>query len=71
MALRYWMGSEVTECDLCEKKITDEFVDGNVRGLSWACMCPQCHASRGGGLGTGRGQRYERQDDGRWLKTGG
>jgi hypothetical protein len=34
-------------------------------------MDPTCHRLHGVGLGVGMGQRYVRQADGRWLKTGG
>jgi len=34
----------------------------------WANMCCDCHARCGEGVGTGKGQLYEKQTDGRWLK---
>ena len=57
-----------THCDLCGVNVTDEgfrddwrnkIVDGRVRGLGWAWMCLGCHAERGVGLGTGRGQVFD------------
>lgn len=48
-----------------------EFVDGRLRVGPWANMCMTCHKTHGVGLGTGLGQRFTRQADGRWLKTGG
>jgi hypothetical protein len=55
-----WMGAKPQVCQICHRFISTGFVDGKVRGMSgWAIMCPACHDSRGCGLGTGRGQRYE------------
>lgn len=56
------------ECDLCCAAITTKFVDGKTVIGSWASMCITCHDRRGVGLGTGLGQRYEKQPDGRWAK---
>ncbi len=69
---RYWLGSKIVVCDLCSNPIDKTFVDGSVAGFgSWAIMCSNCHHSHGVGLGTGKGQKYERQSDERWLKTEG
>ena len=68
---RYWMGSEIEKCDVCKAKIRNAFVDGKMEGGPWAIMCASCHRIYGVGLGTGRGQRFEKQEDGRWLKTEG
>jgi hypothetical protein len=55
-------------CDLCHIDISDKpFVDGKLVGGPWALMCEACHRQFGIGLGTGRGQRYDR--DG--VKIGG
>lgn len=51
---------DVTDCQICDKPITGEYVDGVVKyARSWANMCPACHAKDGIGLGTGKGQRYK------------
>lgn len=51
---------DATECQLCDRSITAEFVDGVVKGASaWAMMCPCCHVKEGIGIGNGRGQRYK------------
>jgi hypothetical protein len=34
-------------------------------------MCSNCHTNHGVGLGVGKGQKFVRQDDGRWLKVRG
>ena len=51
--------------------VIDEFIDGKTIMGPWAIMCPHSHAMNGVGLCTGLGQRYEKQDDGRWLKVEG
>jgi hypothetical protein len=69
---RYWCG-EVGPLDDFGATIVDTFIDAPTpRG--WAKMTPEnweLHGLRPVGLGLGRGQRYTRQPDGRWLKTGG
>jgi hypothetical protein len=68
----FWMGEVPTHCQLSNKRITKSFVDGRVPGhSSWACMHPSYYKSVGGTFGMGRGQRYEKQADGRWLKVEG
>ena len=39
----------------------------------WATMCSECYMKvrAHAGLGTGLGQKYQRQDDGRFLKIRG
>ncbi len=70
-AAKYWMGPAPTKCDVSGADITDRFIDGKILGGPWANMCPAVHQMAGCGLGTGRGQEYTKQSDGRWLKTGG
>lgn len=69
---RYWSGP-VPELDSFNRKITDEFIDGRVRGDGrWACFTPESWHARGyRKLGVGFGQRYRKQADGRWLKVEG
>lgn len=68
---RYWMGTAPCNCDICTLTLRSVFVDGATRQGPWANMCMSCHRIYGHGLGTGRGQQYEKQQDGRWLKTAG
>jgi hypothetical protein len=68
---RYWASTAPAICDICERPITDKFVDGATLVGPWGHMCPSCHARMGCGIGVGRGQQYEKQPDGKWLKTGG
>jgi hypothetical protein len=72
MTKKYWTGETPTHCDLTGIEIKNCFVDGRVAGKSgWAFMSPEGHAAYGVGLGTGLGQKYQRQPDGRWLKVEG
>jgi len=68
---RYWLGTPPTRCDACGFTLARVFLDAATRRGRWGILCPGCHAEIGLGVGTGRGQRYERQPDGRWLKTAG
>jgi len=71
MPNKYWMGPVPTTCDLSRAPITCEFVDGRtIRGY-WAIMHPDAHRLYGVGCGTGKGQRYKKQPDGKWLKVEG
>jgi hypothetical protein len=67
---RYWRGTKPDKCQLCGQAIVDEFADAHVPGgTSWAIICPD--KKHGASFGTGLGQRYEKQEDDRWLKVEG
>lgn len=57
--------------------IEAEFDDGSIGygrvrcSGSWAVMCLACSLKHGWGLGTGRGQAYQRTPDGVFVKVGG
>jgi len=68
---RYWHGGVPAICQLTDRPITNRFIDGATTYGPWACMSPEGHAVYGRGLGTGRGQLYEKQPDGKWLKIDG
>lgn len=55
-----WTGSVPDKCDTCGAPIDGEFYDAATK------MGPGR-----GRVGPGRGQKYEKQADGRWLKTEG
>jgi hypothetical protein len=68
----YWMGEVPKACQLSGKVIAKTFVDGRVPGMtSWAYVHPKYFKAIGGTFGVGRGQLYEKQDNGRWLKVEG
>jgi hypothetical protein len=69
-AKKYWMGYP-GDCNVCCVEFKEHFIDGSTVFGPWANMCPDCHSRHGVGLGTGRGQKYEKQEDGRWLKIAG
>jgi len=64
----FCIGPAPTSCDVCHTAITVDFTDGKTEFGPWANMCPACHRDMGGYLGTGHGQRYTLQADGRWAK---
>lgn len=55
---KYWMGKKPTHCQVCKLPLIGQFVDGRIKGKSWAIMGIQCFEKYGVGLGTGRGQLY-------------
>jgi hypothetical protein len=65
-----WMSRTPQECDICKDPIGTEFVDGRTVYGPWACMCLSCHRINGVGLGLGKGQRYQKQDD-KFVKVEG
>jgi hypothetical protein len=67
----YWMSNVPQHCDLCDSTIKTVFVDGKTKSGPWGCLCSACHRAHGYGLGTGLGQEYKKQKDGRWKKTQG
>lgn len=70
--MKFYAGTIPSACDLCKAPIIKVFVDGATRMGPWANMCVSCFRSVGRGrFGTGFGQRYKQQGDGRWLKTDG
>jgi len=66
-----WSGHAPDRCDLCRVPIQNTFVDGKTNMGPWASMCPDCHDAHGVGLGTGMGQKYQKQPNGEWIKVEG
>lgn len=58
-------------CDNCRSPINSTFYDARTHGGAWGNLDQKCFDAIGVGLGTGRGQKYEKQPDGRFLKTAG
>lgn len=68
----YWQSPVPRKCDLCGKPIDREFVDGRLgNSTKWFYSDLDCYAREGSGFGLGLGQRYVRQEDGRFLKVEG
>jgi hypothetical protein len=71
MIKRYWMG-EVKSRDDFGLTIANVMIDGKTKHGPWAIMTPTSWRQHGvGKLGTGYGQKYEKQADGRFLKVEG
>lgn len=70
-----WTGDPPPRCDLCQQPITTSFVDGRIKqGTAWGYLCLSCHTRYGVGLGTGKGQRYDKLTVGEatvWKKVAG
>lgn len=66
----YWL-SDVPDLDDFGNAIHDVFVDGATVYGPWAFMTPVAHKALGRGLGLGKGQKYAKQADGKWLKVEG
>jgi hypothetical protein len=66
----YWTGP-IGPNDDFDAPIGDTFIDGKTTIGPWGIMTPANHERLGVGLGTGRGQKYVKQTDGRWLKVEG
>ena len=76
--MKYWTGKAPRRCDVCEGMLTskddtaqDAFTDGRLHIGTWGILCDGCHETFGVGHGVGKGQRYVRQQDGRWMKVAG
>lgn len=67
----HWMGKAPVHCDVGGEPIATLFVDGRTVMGPWGNMCMTCHKKFGSGVGVGKGQMYEKQRDGRWLKIQG
>lgn len=56
----------------CELDRRGLFVDGCLCGqVAWGNMCAGCFATKGAGIGWGKGQLYARQLDGSWRMVAG
>lgn len=71
MTVIYWDNDPPSRCDICKRFIQEQFISGATLYGWRAIMCPVCHQRHGRGLGPARGQLYERQASGRWLKIDG
>lgn len=69
----FWIG-DIPETDDFGLPIDDIFIDGRTCHGPWAIMNPTSWAFRNatnGEFGVGKGQKYKKQEDGRWLKVEG
>ena len=54
-----WISPVPEQCDICQRKLKKEFIDGKTVMGPWGIMCGFCHTRRGCGLGIGKGQRFD------------
>lgn len=67
----YWVGV-ITHCNLCEGALGSVMYDAREKWSGrWGNFCHSCFQAVGSGLGTGKGQKYAKQADGKWLKVEG
>lgn len=60
-----------TKCDVCKGIIGNDLYDIKTTMGPWACTCEGCFYRYGMGLGTGLGQKYVKDDIGRYVKVEG
>lgn len=61
-----------TRCDLCGNHIGNTFYDFATAGGPWANGCQSCFDMNDGKLGTGRGQKFVKNErDGHYYKVEG
>lgn len=66
----YWTGF-VGKDDISGKPFNGVMYDAKIPGEGWANINQETFDAYGCKLGVGFGQRFELQDDGRWLCTAG
>lgn len=73
MTNKYWQGSAPLQCDMDQAHTStrETFVDGATKFGPWGIMCIPCFERFGLGLGTGKGQKYQRQANGSFFKVEG
>lgn len=67
----YWNGSLPDVCQISKRPFNGVMYDAHIPGAGWANINHDAFVRLGCSLGVGRGQKYELQDDGRWLCTAG
>lgn len=67
----FWTGELEDSCQLCNKPFGYTMYDSVTPSGLWGNICDRCFGRYGGRIGTGFGQKYELQDDKRWLKVEG
>lgn len=68
---KYWLGTPPTHCQLSGYAIDTVFYDCVIGGHGWALLGQRTFDQLSCVVGVGKGQKYELQGDGRWLKTAG
>jgi hypothetical protein len=67
----YWQGRVPTHCADCRTHIKAVFANLNVGQNQWNIYCSRCAARHVIAYGYNAGQRYMKQNDGRYAKVAG
>jgi hypothetical protein len=67
----FWPNPVPVNCDDCNSKINAVFANLCVGPNQWNLFCARCAANHLAQYGFNLGQRYTKQNDGRWAKTEG
>ena len=66
---KIWYGS--TKCDVCENECVEILYDAKTNLGCWATMCNRCYIKHGLGVGKGVGQKYVKNEQGKFKKVAG
>ncbi len=66
----YWSGA-LDACQVSGLPFEDVMYDANIPGMGWGNINQATFDALGCRLGVGKGQRYRKQPDGRWLQVAG
>lgn len=69
----YWLSKVPEGCQLTGEPFDGVMYDAKIKALNgqWGLVCQSTFDLFDCRLGLGYGQKYELQEDGRWLKTAG
>lgn len=67
---KYWIGSKIDRCQITNEPLGKVMYDANVNG-TWGNIGQKAFNMYGCKLGPGLGQKYEKQEDGKWLLVEG
>ena len=66
-----WYGDLSNGCDICKHPFGKYMYDARTISGQWGNLDDSCFVMHGVGLGTGQGQKYERQTDDSFVKVEG
>lgn len=59
------------QCDICKGEFSGVMFDARTRQGPWGCLCGSCFRNENGKLGTGLGQKYLTNSQGKWELSNG
>ncbi len=67
--MKVWQGKK--ECDVCgwSLDLETDLYDAKTKLGPWATMCGYCFEGLGIGLGTGKGQKYVKDETGQFVSV--